>query len=115
VDRSILVLGTTSVDLCTDASISITCTDIYGHVDPATGEERNWFGGIEEMAGVMGNICADPLFCNPAVDLSLHEDSPCNAACGLMGAAGIGCGGSASIGEAVRESSWGTMKRMWNP
>jgi hypothetical protein len=108
VDRSILVLGEQSVELCADAIVSIACTDIYGHV-------WNWFGAIEDMLGEMGNICEDPLFCDPATDLSLCADSPCNAACGLMGASPIGCPGSASIGDTVREGSWGTMKRMWNP
>jgi hypothetical protein len=112
VDRSILVVGSESVEMCLDASISISCTNIYGHINHL-GQEMDWFGEIEELAGVMGNISADPLFCNPAVDMSIREDSPCNATCGLMGAEPVGCA-TTSIGEAMRESSWGMVKRVWN-
>lgn len=48
------------------------CTDVYGN------EGGDWAGPLEGQLGVDGNICQNPLFCNPAAgDYTLAEDSPC--------------------------------------
>ena len=70
---------------------SLSCCDIYGNAG------GDWVGAIAEQLGINGNICLDPLFCDPtALDLTLHADSPCaaenNPECGLIGAWPEGCG-----------------------
>lgn len=68
-------------------------------------------GCIADQQGIEGNICADPLFCDPENgDLRLQEDSPCGPGgdCGLMGAWPIGCGGTP-----VTETTWGAVKALF--
>ncbi len=69
---------------------SIVCTDIHGNAG------GDWVGPIAELLGQDGNICEDPLFCDPeGGDFTLAAGSPClpdfNPDCGLMGAHGLGC------------------------
>lgn len=86
---------------------SLTCCDVYGNAG------GDWTGCIADQYGSEGNICADPLFClwrNPDEPYTLRRDSPCaatgNAACGLIGAWDVGCGGPVP----VERASWGTIK-----
>lgn len=74
----------------------LSCTDIHGNAD------GDWVGGIAGQLGQDGNICCDPLYCDPQEhDFTLHADSPCAPAhsggCGQIGACPVGCG----IGTAV--------------
>jgi len=69
---------------------AIECTDIFGNAG------GDWVGGIDDQYGLNGNICLDPMFCNPgAGDFTLSEGSPClpeyNPDCGLIGAHPWGC------------------------
>ena len=69
------------------ASISITCSNIFGNPD------GDWIGCIAGQLGVNGNISVDPMFCDAAGgDFHLSSLSPClYAECGVMGALGQGC------------------------
>lgn len=64
---------------------TLTCCDIYGNAG------GDWVGDIADQLGVNGNICEDPLFCDPEDgDFAIPSDSPCapdyNPECGLIGA-----------------------------
>jgi hypothetical protein len=77
--------------VCTDATPSLGCTDIYGN------DAGDWVGCIAGQAGLTGNFSEDPRFCNAASDnYAIHITSPCTAAnsggCGLVGAHNVGCG-----------------------
>lgn len=68
-----------------------TCCDIFGNAG------GDWEFGVAGQLGINGNICEDPLFCNPDYmrDLRLQQASPCaaenNPGCGQIGAWPIGC------------------------
>ena len=70
----------------------LACCDIHGNAG------GDYIGCIEALAGLEGNISADPLFCDPD-DGNFHllESSPCapftfpNPECGLIGAWELGC------------------------
>lgn len=71
----------------------LSCCDLYEN------EWGDWVGCIADQFGTNGNICADPLFCDPeGEDLRLRDDSPCapfspqNPECDLVGAWPVGCG-----------------------
>jgi len=69
---------------------TLTCCDIYGN------EGGDWVDCIADQYGVNGNICEDPLFCDPENgDFTIRGDSPCapdyNPECGLIGAWPVGC------------------------
>jgi hypothetical protein len=68
----------------------IECTNIYGNAG------GDWVGLIAGQYGLNGNICLDPMFCDPENgDFTLSEGSPClpdyNPECGLIGAHERGC------------------------
>lgn len=71
----------------------------------------NYTGYVDDPTGTEGNISADPLFCNLALDdYRLREDSACApahspAGCGLIGALDVGCGVTA-----VEPATWGVVK-----
>lgn len=72
------------------SSVRISCTDIHGNAD------GDWVFPFADLLGKDGNICADPLFCDPdSGDFTLAGSSPClpgaHPDCGLMGAHGVGC------------------------
>ena len=80
------------------SSATITCTDIFGNA------EGDWVGPIAGQLGQDGNICYDPLYCDPTShDFTLAENSPCAASsnpdCGLMGAHPVGCAGPVAVGD----------------
>jgi hypothetical protein len=84
----------------------LTCCDLYGNAG------GDWVGSIADQLGVSGNICEDPLFCDPEnEDLTLDASSPCaplsppNPECDLIGAWPVGCGGTPAC-----RTSWGTIK-----
>lgn len=80
------------------------CCDIYGNVDGDYDYCQGWLG-------VNGNICADPLFCDPAMlDLTLAEDSPCapSGDCGLKGALPVACGPTPA-----ESRTWGAIKALY--
>jgi hypothetical protein len=110
VENCIIAFGTgdVAVDCGDDATVLLTCCDIYGNA------EGDWVGCIEDQLGIDGNICEDPLFCDQYAcppDLTLQECSPCrpfsppNPECDLIGALPVGCGGTP-----VTESTWGALK-----
>ena len=90
-------------------NVTATCCDIYGNAG------GDWVGTIAGQLGQDGNICEDPLFCDPENgDFTLHCTSPCapftppNTECDLIGAWPIGCGGTPVV-----ESTWGAIKAMF--
>lgn len=90
-------------------NLSAHCTDLYGNAG------GDWTPGIQHLLGINGNICEDPLFCDPENgDFTLHCDSPCapftppNPECDLIGARPVGCGETP-----VMESTWGGIKTIF--
>ena len=80
------------------SSAVITCSDIFGNAG------GDWVGPIAGQLGQDGNICDDPLYCDPtAHDFTLAENSPCAASnnpdCGLIGAHSVGCAGPVAVGD----------------
>lgn len=92
-----------------------TCSDVYGNFG------GDWVGPLSEQASSAGNFSEDPRFCNRiAADYTLEIGSPCftplPAGCGsgVIGAHGIGCGGTSSVPENPRVAmSWGRAKRIY--
>ena len=87
----------------------VTCCDVFGNAG------GDYVDRIADKIGVDGNICLDPLFCDPsASDLSLEGNSPCapysapNAECALIGALPVGCGV-----PAVQTGTWGAVKGLY--
>ena len=91
VEQSILAFNTGSAVGCFgNGLIWVSCSDIYGNPG------GNWTGCIAGLDGILGNMEALPLMCNPAAgNYSLHSLSPCapgnNPSCGLIGAWPVGC------------------------
>ncbi len=91
------------------SDITLTCCDLYGNPG------GDWVGSIADQYGINGNICEDPLFCDPENgDFTVACTSPCapftppNPECDLIGAWPVGCGGTP-----VTESTWGGIKAMF--
>jgi hypothetical protein len=87
----------------------LACCDLFGNAG------GDWVGTIADQYGVNGNICEDPLFCDPENgDFTLQECSPCapfsppNPECDLIGAWPVGCGGTPTI-----RSTWGSVKTLF--
>ncbi len=87
----------------------LICCDIYGNAG------ADWGDYVADQYGINGNICEDPLFCDPQNgDLTVQGCSPCapfsppNPECDLIGAWPIGCGGTP-----VDRMSWGAIKAMF--
>ncbi len=88
---------------CSFSSPVLSCNDAWENVD------GNYIG-IEDPTGTMGNISADPLFCDPPLsDYSIDAQSPCapdhDPQCGLIGAYAVGCASTPTEGV-----SWGSLK-----
>lgn len=87
-------------------SATLLCSDLFGNAG------GDWVGRIAAQYGADGNECEDPLFCrddHPDEPYTLRDDSCCasenNPSCGLIGAWGVACAGTA-----VRPTSWGAIK-----
>jgi hypothetical protein len=90
---------------CEDATIWISCCDVYGN------DEGDWIGCLEGFDGADGNIGADPLFCDlEGEDLRLEDGSPCvpGGECDRMGAWPVGCGSTPAT-----VVSWGALKALF--
>jgi hypothetical protein len=79
-----------AIECSENSEAELFCCDVYGNAG------GDWVGCIEDQLGVEGNICEDPLFCDPEnEDFHIHTDSPCapenNPDCGLIGAWPAGC------------------------
>ncbi len=88
-DCCILAYGQESSPI-NSSQITISCTDIFGHVD------GDWIGSIADQADINGNLCLNPRFCDRSSDdYHVDGDSPCSAAnnsCGqLLGALEVAC------------------------
>lgn len=102
--------------LCDGASIpSFSCCDIFGN------EVGDWIGWIADQYGIDGNICEDPLFCEPSSgDFCLLDTSPCapfsppNPECDLIGAWPMGCGMDVHVAEDGLRNPLGDL-RVANP
>lgn len=89
------------------SSVTLTCCDVFGN------HGGDWVGCIETQLGVRGNLCVDPLFCDPEVlDFTLQSVSPCaqgnNPVCGQIGALPVGCGSTPAL-----PMSWGRLKALF--
>jgi hypothetical protein len=89
----------------------LTCCDIYGNAG------GDWVGTIADQFGINGNICEDPLLCDPENgDFHLDCASPCapfspqNPECDLTGAWPVGCGASLAPTQ-----TWGAIKALYRP
>ena len=103
-----IIAGTTAggAVACETILVSVACTDIQGNGG------GDWAGGIENMAGIDGNISIDPRFCDPETgDFTLDSGSPCapfsepNPACDRIGVHLVTCGA-----QPVISRSWGQIK-----
>jgi len=81
-----------AIALYGSSTAALSCCDLYGNPG------GDWVGAIAGQLGVNGNISADPLFCDPALDdYHLQPGSPClaytppNPECPLIGAWPLGC------------------------
>jgi predicted outer membrane repeat protein len=86
----------------------LSCCDVFANAGGDYG------GDVPDQTGFMGNISADPMFCDaPSGDFTVAEESPCAPSanpCGqLVGAHGIGCSGATPV-ESV---SWGMVKSLF--
>ncbi len=98
--------GGVAVHVAAGGAVTLACCDLFGN------QGGDWVGTITDQLPLAGNLCADPMLCDPtAGDLHLHADSPCapwtppNPQCDLIGAWPVGCG---PIG--VERTSWGGVK-----
>jgi hypothetical protein len=87
----------------------LACCDIFGNAG------GDWVGTIADQYGVNGNICRDPLFCDPENgDFELDAESPCapfsspNPECDLVGAWPVGC-----VATTVTPTTWGLIKALY--
>ncbi len=88
----------------------LSCCDIYGN------SGGDWVGNITGQCGLNGNICEDPLFCDPENgDFTLHCNSPCvpsseaREECDLIGAWPVGCGSTPGM-----SATWGRIKALYH-
>jgi len=68
-ENSILAFSTQgeAVHCWSNGSATLSCCDVYGNAG------GNWVDCIAGQEGQDGNICADPLFCDPdGGDFTLH-------------------------------------------
>jgi predicted outer membrane repeat protein len=87
----------------------LACCDIFGNAG------GDWVGTIADQYGVNGNICEDPLFCDPENGVfELDAASPCapfssaHPDCDLVGAWPVGCGVTP-----VAPATWGRIKALY--
>jgi len=85
--NSIIAFNRPGEGIRTGPSIQISCSDIFGN------EGGDWVGELADDRWILGNLCADPLFCGrPDHDYTIQADSPCNRQpCGFIGASPVGC------------------------
>ena len=110
IDYTIIAGGWGPVPItCSGDPPVLSCCDVYGNGG------GDWVDCIADQYGVRGNICEDPLFCNPAEgDFTIEDCSPCtqysppNPECGRIGACPVGCGGSPVIRD-----TWGGIKSLF--
>ena len=106
IENTIIAYNTEGPALPNPYPVVPSCCDFYGNAG------GDWLY-LEDYLGVNGNICADPLFCDPANgDFHLSCHSPCapfsppNDECDLIGAWPVGCGLTPA-----RVVTWGGLKR----
>ena len=88
----------------------LECCDVFGNAG------GDWVGTIADQYGLNGNICKDPLFCDPVNgDFQLDAASPCapfspaHPECDLVGAWPVGCGVTP-----VTPGTWGGIKALYH-
>ncbi|MBD3348789.1 MAG: hypothetical protein GF400_06295 [Candidatus Eisenbacteria bacterium] len=89
-----------------DGFANCSCTIVWGN------PSGDWVGPIAGQETSNGNLCEDPLFCDPeGGDYMLCADSPClpdNNDCGML--IGPYVQGCPPCGSPVEASSWGAIK-----
>lgn len=85
----------------TSGILTLSCNDVWGNPG------GNYGGSIADQTGLNGNISDDPIFCAAFAGMwTLADNSPAaSAACGLMGAFGVGCAPTP-----VTPTTWGAIK-----
>ncbi len=110
IENSIVAFGTVGPGVASYYDYAeLSCCDVFGNAG------GDWVGSIADQYGINGNICEDPLFCNPENgDFHISCNSPCvpfspqNPECDLLGAWPVGCGGSPVV-----RTTWGAVKAMF--
>jgi hypothetical protein len=88
------------------AILVLWCTDIYGN------DSGDWTTCIAEQAGINGNLCEDPCFCDlQDGDYHIRDDSPCAPGssppgCDLIGALDVACSSTSVAGGTGLPSSF---------
>ncbi|MEJ2719889.1 MAG: right-handed parallel beta-helix repeat-containing protein [bacterium] len=100
-----------SASIPATGSIVFSCSDLFGNVG------GSWIAPFAGQNGIDGNFSSNALYCDtsPSTDLDIEAGSPCasgnhpnGAACGLVGARPVGCGG-----VPVEKRTWGGIKSMY--
>jgi hypothetical protein len=109
IDHTVIAFNNGGAAVVAESTVKLTCCDIFGN------EGGDWVGAIAGQYGINGNICEDPLFCDPQNgDFELDCASPCapftapNPECDQIGAWPVGCGGSPARG-----ATWGFVKGLF--
>ncbi|MCK4548184.1 MAG: hypothetical protein KAW17_12175 [Candidatus Eisenbacteria sp.] len=104
--------------ICEDATPVFTCCNIYGNWEgmPAGAHPSDWDDAFADQLGIRGNLCEEPVFCNPpGGNFGLGPSSPClpeNNACGRrIGAFGVAC--SEETSATVRPTTWSAVKALY--
>jgi len=94
IENTLIAFNETAVYDIGISRYNITCSNIFGN------DDGDWVATVEHLAGINGNISADPLLCDPGNwDYSVAANSPClSDLCGTIGAVGVGqCGTPSSV------------------
>jgi hypothetical protein len=111
VSHNLVAFNTGGGVVLAGGSATFTCNNVFGN------SGADW-SGTPDPTGQDGNLAVDPLFCDLAGgELTLDADSPCLEApgCGLIGALGIGCGGSTAAPDLARAGRSVTLDAFPNP
>ncbi|NNE09297.1 MAG: hypothetical protein HKN20_12110 [Gemmatimonadetes bacterium] len=104
-----------SPPIISNGALTISCSNMFGNHNGGT--SLDWTGKSAPFANINDNFSEDPQFCDMIFkDFQLAASSPCapgnhpdGAACGLVGALDVGCGGN----TATEEASWTDVKEMF--
>lgn len=96
-------------------TLTISCSDMFGNT--AGGANADWTDEAAPFENINDNFSEDPLFCDEDFGIfTLSANSPCapgnhptGAACDLIGAYDVDCGGATR----TEESSWSDFKGMF--
>jgi hypothetical protein len=113
-DRCLIADNAAASFLIEGATAALTCSDIFGN------SGGDWIPAIAGQLGQAGNFSEDPFFCDATEgDYHLSGGSPClpeGNDCGvLVGALGLGCGGTGIAEPAPRNLALAAQPNPFNP